>query len=187
MLKVTKNGKSDGTKPTELKWAINVLSILIRVGTTRSTQAYPRNNGSSCILQSQMLQARCSHHQKPCNVIKLLHPYIFIHQKTRSQRPGHGAPERIWTADTRFRKPLLYPTELQTHVTLLFYHISLTYPIQIKKLCPPTLPQFILSISSIYETSSLLTLFVSLPYPLYIFLLAFFLLDASISPFPLKK
>ena len=27
----------------------------------------------------------------------------------------HGAPEEIRTPDPRFRKPLLYPTELQAH------------------------------------------------------------------------
>ena len=28
----------------------------------------------------------------------------------------HGAPEEIRTPDPRFRKPLLYPTELQAHM-----------------------------------------------------------------------
>ncbi len=30
-----------------------------------------------------------------------------------------GTPEKIRTSDTRFRKPLLYPTELREHIELL--------------------------------------------------------------------
>ena len=33
-----------------------------------------------------------------------------------------GAPKGIWTPDTRFRKPLLYPAELWTRVHVIFYH-----------------------------------------------------------------
>ena len=35
-----------------------------------------------------------------------------------------GAPERSRTSGTRFRKPLLYPTELRAHISTLMYFIT---------------------------------------------------------------
>ena len=36
-----------------------------------------------------------------------------------------GTPEKIRTSDTRFRKPLLYPTELREHIELLIWVLPL--------------------------------------------------------------
>ena len=40
---------------------------------------------------------------------------------------AYGTPERIRTSDTRFRKPLLYPTELREHIGIV--HLGFT-PLQ---------------------------------------------------------
>ena len=37
----------------------------------------------------------------------------------------NGTPEKIRTSDTRFRKPLLYPTELREHIELLIWVLPL--------------------------------------------------------------
>lgn len=37
----------------------------------------------------------------------------------------NGTPEKIRTSDTRFRKPLLYPTELREHIELLIWILPL--------------------------------------------------------------
>ena len=39
----------------------------------------------------------------------------------------NGAPEEIRTPDPRFRKPLLYPTELRAHFYMTTYIINLIF------------------------------------------------------------
>ena len=45
-----------------------------------------------------------------------LYPIVFIYSKCKKNVKKIGEPTGIRTPDTRLRRPLLYPTELWTHI-----------------------------------------------------------------------
>ena len=60
-----------------------------------------------------MLQSKCKHS------VRLANLFLGRHTENRSLKTFSGGAGEIRTPDKRFRKPLLYPSELQPHFSIV--------------------------------------------------------------------
>ena len=74
---------------------------------------------ASSLLFSPNNSARATSEKIPAKIRSKQMVFIVLNLQ------ASGTPEKIRTSDTRFRKPLLYPTELREHIELLKWVITL--------------------------------------------------------------